>query len=196
MRRVVGLVLVLAGTVAGLWALWAYFGTNVPARQAQQDAVASVREGPPAGAPAPGDPYAVLKVPRWGDDYEVPVKNGVGTDVLDTGAAGHFPGTALPGEEGNFALAAHRMGHGAAFNKVDHLRKGDELVIETHEGEVVYEVTDSRIVTPDRVDVLEQRAGRTITLVTCHPEWSTRERWIVTGQYEETRSGTETKGQP
>lgn len=51
----------------------------------------------------------------------------------------------------------------------------------------MYRVTGHEIVTPDRSDVIAPVPGapgeaptqRLLTLTTCHPLWSTAERWIV-----------------
>jgi sortase A len=88
---------------------------------------------------------------------------------------------------GNFAVAGHRVTYGRPFNRVEELAPGDPVVVETREGWFVYRVRDTLIVTPDRVDVIEpvpQRPGaepteRLLTLTTCHPMFSARERYIV-----------------
>ena len=60
-------------------------------------------------APAYGEVYGVVYIPRLGEGYARPLAEGVGTDVLDTLGLGRYPGTQLPGEYGNLALAGHRQ---------------------------------------------------------------------------------------
>ncbi|GAA1634572.1 class E sortase [Georgenia ruanii] len=208
---VLGELLLTAGVLLGLFVVWQVWWTDVVAGREQDTVVAQLKESyaapaveataqprtdpPPTVAPVPeGQGFATLHVPRWGSDYEVAVAEGVGLrTVLNTGAAGHYPGTAMPGELGNFALAAHRQTHGAAFHGVDKLRPGDPLVVETADAWLVYRVTDSDVVTPDEVDVIApvpgepgaQPTARTITLTTCHPLWSVAERWITHGELTE-----------
>ncbi len=113
----------------------------------------------------------------------VVVVEGVTVDALKTGP-GRYPGTAHPGEDGNFAVAGHRTTYGAPFWDLDQLREGDEIHVTDREGAVwVYEFTESRIVPPADVSVLQAdplgSGAPMLTLTTCHPRWSQRERLIV-----------------
>lgn len=81
-------------------------------------------------------------------------------------AVGHIPGTSFPGEPGNVGLAAHRD---TFFRGLRDIRKSDVIRVETREGTYEYEVESTRIVLPDRVDVLEASSEPTLTLVTCYP---------------------------
>ncbi|GAA4286877.1 class E sortase [Georgenia daeguensis] len=208
---VVGELLLTAGLLLGLFVVWQVYWTDVEVAGDQTAAIDEMRQqfeapaveepveprtdAPPVMEPVgEGESLAILHVPRWGADYEVPIREGVGMwDVLNTGAAGHYPGTALPGDVGNFALAGHRQSYGAAFAHVDKLQNGDRIIVETAQAWLVYEVTDNYVVTPDEVDVVAPVPGdpaaapteRMITFTTCHPLWSTRERWITHGQFVE-----------
>ncbi|HQG17335.1 MAG TPA: sortase, partial [Ornithinibacter sp.] len=51
--------------------------------------------------------FAVLRIPRSGEDYARPIIEGTGRDVLALGV-GPYVGTAGPGQVGKFALAGHR----------------------------------------------------------------------------------------
>lgn len=205
---------VTVGVVLGLFVVWQLWWTNVEAGETASvalrqldDVAAAPADGAGADvieehekrtnpvhatltAPA-GEVFAALRVPEWGEQNRTPIAEGVAMQrVLDLGIAGHYPETALPGEVGNFALAAHRQSHGAAFRRVDRLTPGDTLVVETAEDWFVYEVTGSRIVTPWEDEVLAPVPGdptrppavASITLTTCHPLFSTRERFIVHGK--------------
>ncbi|WP_345045327.1 class E sortase [Georgenia daeguensis] len=206
-----GEVLLTAGALVGLFVVWQVWWTDVIASGEQRATVEALEQTygsdavpepaqprtdtPPTaiGSVSEGEPFATLHVPRWGPDYEVPVTEGVGMEVLDTGAAGHYPGTAMPGQVGNFALAGHRQTYGAAFRHVDSLRVGDPLIVETAEAWLVYRVTEDYIVTPDQVEVVAPTPGqpgvepseRLITLTTCHPLWSVAQRWITHGTLEQ-----------
>ena len=93
---------------------------------------------------------------------------------------GHIEGTALPGEQGNSAIAGHRTTYGAPFAKLDKVSIGDEVRVTTVNGRFTYTVSDVLIVAPNRTDLLRPRDGRTVlTLITCHPRWSTAKRLIV-----------------
>jgi sortase A len=146
------------------------------------------------GLPAvePGSAVAVLQFRRPGSDEAIVhadplyVVSGVSVTDLRRGP-GHYPSTAAPGADGNFAVAGHRTTYGAPFFHLDQLREGDEIVVTDRAGlRHVYRFAASRVVAPDEVDVLRpdplDRGGGVITLTTCHPRFSARERLIVFGE--------------
>lgn len=81
-------------------------------------------------------------------------------------AIGHIPNTALPGEAGNVALAAHRD---TFFRGLQHLQIDDPIHLVTTGGTFEYMVEELRIVEPTETDVLAPGPGPTLTLVTCYP---------------------------
>jgi sortase A len=96
---------------------------------------------------------------------------------------GHISGTALPGEPGNSAIAGHRTTYGAPFANLDDVNLGDEVRVTTGKGRFTYTVSDVTIVGPNRTDVLRPQKDRTLlTLITCHPRWSTAKRLIVVAE--------------
>ena len=149
--------------------------------------------GDDAAAPLDaGDAMAVLAFHRPGED-ERPVNpnplaviEGVGVPQLQRGP-GHYPGTTLPGEEGNFAVAGHRVTYARPFHNLEEIRPGDEVHVWDRSGaRHVYEVVGTEIVHPSETWVLGDdplETGRpTITLTTCHPKFSNRERMIMFGE--------------
>ncbi|MPZ72219.1 MAG: class E sortase [Nitriliruptorales bacterium] len=142
-----------------------------------------------ANPPDPGSAVAVLEFRRPGRReplvHEEPlyVVRGVTLADLQRGP-GHYAGTALPGERGNFAVAGHRTTYGAPFFNLDQLRKGDEVVVTARNGrQYTYRVRRQQIVSPNETWVLApdplERGNRTLTLTTCHPRFSNVERLIV-----------------
>lgn len=81
-------------------------------------------------------------------------------------AVGHIPGTPLPGEAGNVALAAHRD---TIFRPLQKIKAGDEIDLRTAAGVLQYRVRSTEIVGPNDVRVLESRGRNELTLVTCYP---------------------------
>lgn len=104
-----------------------------------------------------------LEVPRL--NLAVIVEEGVDHGTLRR-AAGHVPGTALPGEPGNVAVAAHRD---TLFRPLKDIRPGDEVRFVTPDGAFDYEVVKTEVVTPSRRDVLDPGSGGEATLITCYP---------------------------
>jgi sortase A len=94
-------------------------------------------------------------------------------------AAGHIPGTALPGQKGNVGVAGHRD---AIFRGLREVRKDDVIQFETVEGNHLYQVEGTEIVKPTQVSVLKPGKHPELTLVTCYPFYyvgSAPDRFIV-----------------
>lgn len=133
----------------------------------------------PEVVPPEGTGFAHISVPRVG--LEAVVFQGVSTDVLKLGP-GHIPDTPLPGQPGNAVISGHRTTHGAPFFDFDQLRTGDRIEVETAIGPHVYEVRDSFVVQPTDVWVTDDRPGGWLTLTTCNPKFSARERLVVVAE--------------
>jgi sortase A len=94
---------------------------------------------------------------------------------------GHYPGTPLPGQSGNAAIAGHRTTYGAPFHDLDRLDPGDPIFVTTAMGRFRYDVTDQLVVDPVKGGwVLDPSADDRLTLTTCNPKYSAAERLIVT----------------
>ena len=131
----------------------------------------------PLPAPKVGDAVAVIEIPDIG--VERTVVEGVSVADLKKGP-GHYPGTPLPGQVGNAAIAGHRTTYGAPFFRLNELEKGDEILVRTLQGEFTYLVEELKVVKPTQVDVLDPTMDARLTLTTCNPRYSARERLIVT----------------
>jgi len=123
-----------------------------------------------------GETLAVLRIPTR--NIEVPVFDSTDEAALNRGS-GHVTGTALPGEKGNVAIAAHRDGF---FRGLKDIEIGDEIELVTFAGQQTYRVSDLQIVDPLDVSVLEQVDNDVVTLITCYPFYymgSAPERFVV-----------------
>jgi sortase A len=97
---------------------------------------------------------------------------------------------------GNFAVAGHRATKGEPFRKLDRMRRGDAIVVETRTTWLTYVVDDTRIVTPQDTWVVNPVPGkrnvkptkRLLTLTTCHPRWASTHRMIVFAHLESKKS--------
>ena len=110
-----------------------------------------------------GDLVGWIDIPRVG--VSAAVAEGTTSDVLRD-AVGHIPGTAVPPERGNMALAGHRD---SFFRGLREIRKGDRIEIETPDGTFHYRVDSADIVDPSDVVVLRRGHRAELTLVTCYP---------------------------
>jgi sortase A len=92
---------------------------------------------------------------------------------------GHYPDTPLPGLRGTVAVAGHRTTYLAPFNKLDKLRKGDEVRLEMPYAVVTYRVEQTRIVKPTAVWVTNRVGYDRLVMTACHPKYSAAKRIAV-----------------
>ncbi len=160
---------------------------NVPASSdppAASSTVPAARLSPPPQ----GEPLAKLTIASIG--LEKIVIEGVRTSDLEDGP-GHFPETPLPGQYGNAAIAGHRTTHGQPFNRIDELQVGDEVVVETVVGRYTYIVVSQVIVSPNDYQLVIPTLDSTVatlTLTSCHPKFSAKQRIVVTAALDPERS--------
>ena len=107
--------------------------------------------------PLVGAAVGQLWIPRIG--ISDTIVQGVGDAQLEQGP-GHYPGTALPGEVGNVAIAGHRTTYAHPFYNLDALAPGDDIYVLTTQGYFHYTVSGSQIVSPDDTAVLDPAAGK------------------------------------
>ncbi|GAA2837561.1 class E sortase [Kitasatospora sp. CM 4170] len=204
----VGVLLALL-VVHSLWwtNLTAARHADLAAEQLRQRWSAATPAAPPAAAPPTGsteaavpapfgedDGIGFLHVPAMGAGYQVLIKPGTDEKTLAEGVAGAYTepyAAAMPWEsQGNFALAAHRDGHGAKFHDLDVLKPGDPLVVETRDRWYVYRVDatlpktskdDTGVIAPVPTGSPYTGPGRYITLTTCTPVYTSLYRMAVWG---------------
>ena len=229
--RTVGELLVTAGLVLLLFVVYEVYVTDLLTAQRQDELSEELREewesapapapvvgsepgsqpgvAQPGAAPHPvprvevGDAFMVLRIPRLGEDYSRVVLEGTAEEQLAQGP-GHYVDSAMPGEDGNLALAGHRVGKGSPFLELDAMRPGDPVVVETADSWFVYRVLGDpatgdvdadpsgipgmHIVNPSAVEVVSPTpnaaasaapSGAYLTLTTCHPRYSARQRLVI-----------------
>jgi LPXTG-site transpeptidase (sortase) family protein len=136
---------------------------------------------PAIGLNAPVVPvsWTMVKV----DGQEQPV-----WDPPDTRAAGWHESSASLGVPGNTVLSGHNTGNGEVFRDLYKLELGDKIVLRSARMAYTYAVTQTLIL-PEAGQPLEVRIENAhyiqpaederLTLVTCHPYGSLRNRLIV-----------------
>lgn len=129
--------------------------------------------------PEPGEAMAFIRIPRIGVDHVV--FSGVDLQILKSGP-GHMPRTPLPGQPGNTVISGHRTTHGRPFFDLDQLATGDLIEVENQSGIHRYEIREILVVKPTDVWVTRERPGGWLTLTTCNPKFSARERLVVVGE--------------
>lgn len=202
-----------AGAILLLFIAYLFWGTAWRASSAQ-DAFASqlnqqwAHVGSPANPFGPsagslhlvtGQPFAFIRIPAFGKNWRFTIVQGAALAQLDV-SPGHVPGTQLPGQLGNFAVAGHRVTAGNPFWSEPSLTDGDLVYIQTQAATYTYRVIGKRWVLPSDLSVLdpvpghphERPAQRLITLITCDPAWTGTHRVIVTGVLTHTQPRVQT----
>ncbi len=212
---VLGVIFLVVGVGALGYVAWEYFGTNITSNQAMGDKSKNLRdewdsapepegqteEAAPEGQTTtasyvPGDAVALLRVPRFGDDYEVPIVAGTDVESLKEGV-GWYDASVGPGEIGNFALAGHRITNGEPFAKALELQPGDEVIVETRDAIYTYtmdtspadltvEDTETWVLDPVPGKPDETPTKAIITITTCQDLFHSVDRSIGFGTLTET----------
>ena len=149
-----GMTLIVAGLVVLGYVAWQLWGTTWVSKREQKELTSDIQRQwheqtgsttrlQPKFTPR-GKASALVRIPKFGASYVVPVLEGTSDEVLSKGF-GHFAKSADPGEVGNYALAAHRVTHGEPLRRMPDLRPGDRVVVETVDHTYTYALdTDPR----------------------------------------------------
>lgn len=151
---------------AGIWGLGYATYVVVDAQTYQATEEMQLPTMPPAEGPrvvAEGDVIGEMSIPRLA--LKTIVVQGESSKILQR-AIGHLPGTPLPGEPGNVALAGHRDSY---FRPLRNIQPGDVITIKTPDAEFEYQVESFEVVLPSDVQVLQPTVENSLTLVTCFP---------------------------
>lgn len=182
---------------------WQQDQPRAPAKAAANAKAAAKADPKPRPKPRPNDPrdtivgsvipsgaFALLRIPAFGDDYEVPILSGTDPGALARGV-GHYSSTAMPGQVGNFAVSGHRVTHGQPFARLLELNQGDKIVVETRTAIYSYTLDVApRDLTVESSDgwVLNPVPGKNtaptkalLTLTSCQDLFRSRDRSIGFG---------------
>jgi len=207
---VIGELLFVSGLIVVGYIFWQpwYTGVVVAGQQTEISAETSaklranpapVEPGvvPVAARSAENEAFGIMYVPAFGETYANVIAEGTSrNEVLNPAekGIGHYVTTQMPGEPGNFAVAAHRSGsHTTPFKELMNLRVGDPIFIETSEGWYTYRFRSIEYVLPHESDVLlpfprlpgTPGEDQILTLTTCHPkDFGADERAIAYSVFE------------
>ena len=123
-----------------------------------------------------GSPLGQIEISRIG--LAAMILEGTDASTLRR-AVGHIPGTPLPGQQGNVAIAGHRD---TFFRGLRNIRKDDEITLTTLNGTCRYRVDSTQVVAPEDTEVLDDSGEAILTLVTCYPFYfvgSAPKRFVV-----------------
>ena len=130
--------------------------------------------------PTPGPEHATrIQIPAL--DIDAPIVQGDGWEQLKKGV-GHHVGSANPGDKGNVVLSAHNDIFGELFRDLDRLKAGDQVILYTNQGAYTYIISDSKVVEPTQVEVMESTSLPSVTLISCYPYLVDNQRIVVTAR--------------
>jgi sortase A len=110
-----------------------------------------------------------------------PIFEGIEESSIHWGP-GHWPGSAIPGMNGNAVFAGHRVTHTRPFLDIDLLAPGDQIIFHLATATYVYEITDHVIVGPNDTWITNPTPTPTVTIFACHPKHSAKQRYVVRGK--------------
>ena len=202
--RGLGQLLITAGLVILLFVAYELWWTGLTTRHDQHELLRNLERqwsqpaaaGTPLDNPPLGSGIAILRIPRLGKSYKFVIVQGTSTADLEKGP-GHYVGTALPGQVGNFYVAGHRTTYLHPFYDINKLRAGDPIVLETRDEWLTYTVENipgttakyQEIVSPgdfsvtypvpDQPDPTKPAHLKVLTFSSCNPRYSASQRIVI-----------------
>lgn len=190
-RRIFGLILVIVGITLIGTVIYSRMETNKKQNELKAVLQDVIKEEPSEGEVVNNKdlndlgyiPIGLIEITSI--NLSQGLVEGVTDDILQY-YIGHFENSVRPGENGNFAVAGHRVSnYSEAFVNLYKLKQGDLVSVKSAGKEFIYEVKENFIVDPDRIDVLDATEKPTITLITCTV--GAKQRVIIKGDLKETK---------
>ncbi|KKP41423.1 MAG: sortase family protein, sortase A [candidate division WS6 bacterium GW2011_GWE2_33_157] len=121
------------------------------------------------------------------------VYEGLESKTMDRGFW-HFPTSNLPGQKGNVVIIGHRYAklppQKDTFFNLDKVKVGDKIQVVQSDIEYTYIVADTRVVEKNDISILQDFTDYRITLVTCTPLWSAKQRLVIVGKLDKLYQNT------
>jgi sortase A len=195
--RVLAWALISIGVLTLGYLAWLFWGTDQQNAAMQTEASSQLEETLDRPTPEPehvdtgsgvieyypedpvgvGEPFGFMTIPSI-ELTDVAVFEGVDRETLQSGP-GHVRASPLPGQPGNAVMSGHRTTYGRPFFDFDLLELGDEIEVETAIGTHLYAVREVIVVEASDVWVADPKPGGWLTLTTCEPKFSARQRLVV-----------------
>lgn len=185
MRRIVGMLLLLAGMVIVTFAIIQYVEHQANLKEAMAEANELIRQSNTIDAskerradpisyrdqvidkskfdPKPNDVIGMLQIPKL--EAELPIIEGTDEEMLERGV-GHYSGTAFPMDNEQILLSGHRD---TVFRDFDKLSVGDHFIVKLPYGTFEYEIKSTDIVDKDDTSVIRSMGTEALVVSTCYP---------------------------
>ncbi len=182
---VLGRTMIAAGLLLLSFVAYQLWGTGIAEGRAQS-AMATQFVQPQPAQPTFGGLVGRITIPSIGvSKYLVA---GVRLKDLERGP-GLFPGSPLPGQKGNVAIAGHRTTYGAPFSRIDEIHDKAIITLESRDGTFTYIVNgEPKVIAATDTAVTKTTNTETasLTLVSCYPKWTSSRRIIVVATLDST----------
>ncbi|MGC6586937.1 class D sortase [Paenibacillus sp. Dod16] len=185
MRRIVGMLLLLAGMGIVTFAVIQYVEHQANLKEAMAEANELIRQSNTIDAskerradpisyrdqvidkskfdPKPNDVIGMLQIPKL--EAELPIIEGTDEEMLERGV-GHYSGTAFPMDNEQILLSGHRD---TVFRDFDMLSVGDHFIVKLPYGTFEYEIKSTDIVDKDDTSVIRSMGTEALVVSTCYP---------------------------
>lgn len=131
--------------------------------------------------PTPSPEQAIrIQIPEI--NIDAPIVQGDGWEQLKKGV-GQRINSPNPGQKGNLVVSAHNDVFGQIFRDLEKLKYGDRVIIFTSQRTYTYQVRQTQIVEPTRVEVLAPTREAVVTLISCYPYLVDNKRIVVTAYF-------------
>ena len=180
-----GRTMIVAGLLLLSFVAYQLWGTGIVEGRSQT-AIAKQFVKPQPIQPQLGGLVGRITIPSIGVSKYVVA--GVRLKDLERGP-GLFPGSPMPGQKGNVAIAGHRTTFGAPFSRINEIQDSDKIILESKDGTFTYIVngepkivlaTDTAVAKTTNPDIAM------ITLVSCYPKWTSTKRIVVVATLDST----------
>lgn len=111
---------------------------------------------------------------------EADINEGAYVSTLSKGAW-RRPNTSSPDKGGNTVIVGHRFVYSstAIFYHLDKLNTGDEFIA-SWDGKIYkYRVRETKVVSPEKIQIENNTDEPILTLYTCTPMWTSKDRLVV-----------------
>ena len=180
-----GRTMIVAGLLLLSFVAYQLWGTGIVEGRSQT-AIAKQFAKPQPIQPQLGGLVGRITIPSIGVSKYVVA--GVRLKDLERGP-GLFPGSPMPGQKGNVAIAGHRTTFGAPFSRINEIQDSDKIILESKDGTFTYIVNgEPKIVlaTDTAVAKTTNPDSATVTLVSCYPKWTSTKRIVVVATLDST----------
>jgi sortase A len=110
-----------------------------------------------------------------------PILESNSISVIDRGGTWRRPKTSNPTQSDNTVIIGHRFfgNNISTFYNLDKLKIGDIIAVYWEGNENLYEVAESKVVDPSAVEIEESTTEKQLTLYTCTPVWTAKNRLVI-----------------